>query len=146
MTWAPEEILLFRKSLGLTQEEMARYLGVNRNSVSRWESGSIPINESHINQLNEMKREFSVVDIQEFRKNMKSTRKMFGTNKIFNASKLDIDVNRWRCDKIVMIIKEILMEIVNQEKLDKSNNKWVNMSKKIKDLEKLYEARSGIKR
>ena len=35
----PEEIKKLRESLGMTQEEFARELGVSFSTVSRWETG-----------------------------------------------------------------------------------------------------------
>ena len=36
---APAELRRIRQSLGLTQEELARALGVTPNTVARWEQG-----------------------------------------------------------------------------------------------------------
>ena len=34
-----ENIMIFRKKKGVTQEEMASFLGVTKASVSKWENG-----------------------------------------------------------------------------------------------------------
>jgi transcriptional regulator with XRE-family HTH domain len=41
----PEQLRRLRQKLGLTQEELAREVGVARNSVARWERGEMAISE-----------------------------------------------------------------------------------------------------
>lgn len=43
-----DQLILIRRQFGLSQEEMARLLGVNVRSVSRWERG---VNECHRDAL-----------------------------------------------------------------------------------------------
>jgi DNA-binding transcriptional regulator YiaG len=39
----PEEMLALRKKLNMTQQELADVLEVQRNTVTRWENGVLPI-------------------------------------------------------------------------------------------------------
>ncbi len=41
----PEQLRRLRQKLGLTQEGLAREVGVARNSVARWERGEMAISE-----------------------------------------------------------------------------------------------------
>ena len=38
-------ILAFRRKKGITQEELARYVGVSAQAVSKWENGGVPDTE-----------------------------------------------------------------------------------------------------
>lgn len=40
---APESLISARRILGLTQADLARILGVNTRTPSRWETGVVPI-------------------------------------------------------------------------------------------------------
>ena len=40
-----KELLKIRKSLALTQEQMAKQIGVRENTVARWERGELRISE-----------------------------------------------------------------------------------------------------
>ena len=52
-----EKILMLRKQKGWSQEELAEQLGVSRQSVSKWESGtSLP----DLNRILDLSRLFSV--------------------------------------------------------------------------------------
>lgn len=42
------EIASIRKQLGLSQAEFARRLGVTQSTVSRWETGEIPVRERDV--------------------------------------------------------------------------------------------------
>ena len=50
----PQELIQLRKTLGLTQAQLAKELGVIRTTVSRWEmaSGRYPIPEAIVRLLN----------------------------------------------------------------------------------------------
>lgn len=39
----PEELRELRKQAGITQEQLAGLLGRDRMTISRWESGKVPI-------------------------------------------------------------------------------------------------------
>ena len=39
----PEELRTLRKQAGLTQEQLADLLSIDRMTVSRWETGKVPI-------------------------------------------------------------------------------------------------------
>lgn len=41
----PAELKTRRAKLGLSQQKLADTLGVSRNTVARWEMGSVPITE-----------------------------------------------------------------------------------------------------
>ncbi len=43
MTMTPAQFKAARDALGLTQEQLAKAIGVERNTVSRWECGESPI-------------------------------------------------------------------------------------------------------
>lgn len=47
-----------RRGMGLTQEEMADLLGVNRRTLRRWEQGDYPINEGAAKDVDELYRAF----------------------------------------------------------------------------------------
>lgn len=49
-----EKILMLRKKLGLSQEEMAEKLNVSRQAVSRWEVGSAQPDASNVLQLSKL--------------------------------------------------------------------------------------------
>ena len=43
-----DKIILYRKRKGLTQEELADLLEVSRQTVTKWESGSVPVSYTHL--------------------------------------------------------------------------------------------------
>lgn len=49
-----EKILVLRKSLGLSQEELAEKLGVSRQTIYRWESNSVLPDSENTNKLCEV--------------------------------------------------------------------------------------------
>lgn len=53
----PEEIKAIRVILGLTQENLARKIGVTCGTVNRWESGNVKPSPLAIQKLNQLKKE-----------------------------------------------------------------------------------------
>lgn len=49
-----EKILMLRKKMGISQEELAAKLGVSRQAVSRWEVGSAQPDASNVLQLSKL--------------------------------------------------------------------------------------------
>jgi len=40
---SPDELQALRKELGFTVQKLADYLGVNKNTVRRWQQGYVPM-------------------------------------------------------------------------------------------------------
>jgi len=52
-----EDLKRKREQLGLTQEELAKYLGVKRLSVIRWENGQTEIDKMLERAMRDLERE-----------------------------------------------------------------------------------------
>ena len=60
MTWTSSGIRTLRQEMGLSQEQLARLLGISMNTVARWEQGDRTpdrYNELQLNKLRNRKGE-----------------------------------------------------------------------------------------
>ncbi len=51
-----DEVLEFRKSLGVSQEKFAHMLGTTTNSVNRWERGKAKPSRLYVKEIKELMR------------------------------------------------------------------------------------------
>lgn len=54
----------FRKSIGLTQAELAKYFGVSQMSVWRWETGRQKLTGPSLKLFERLKEEFEAEDAE----------------------------------------------------------------------------------
>lgn len=53
---SPEEIFAIRETLGITQSELGRKIGVETTTISRWENGRATPNQYHDMKLKNLSK------------------------------------------------------------------------------------------
>jgi putative zinc finger/helix-turn-helix YgiT family protein len=81
----PAEIRANRKRLGFTQEELAKYLGVAKETVSRWETGA-QIQQRAMNDL--LGAFFNVPELREYYRQLRGLPPILGSTPILGSNTL----------------------------------------------------------